>query len=147
MKKPGIKGQVGPLGEDLLILIAGVLCITAVLISLNYYYTSTVSAQRQTTEYEKIMLLAEITANKWSTNSSDTRYTRLMDNKKICTKCITPKDMIISYAMHDLTSNKTICECGTKANNTLNIRLPVALKKSDKKTHPCLLEVKAIFIH
>ncbi|OYT53280.1 MAG: hypothetical protein B6U72_06375 [Candidatus Altiarchaeales archaeon ex4484_2] len=141
MRDIGSKGQAGPLGEDLISIVVAVLSITAVLTTLNYFLSNKITDSMETRMYEKSWLLAELTAARWSNNQSYARYTRVLDASKICSECIKLKGYETTYTVEDLIDGKTLCSCGTPVNESMNVRLPVAIKTGNNKIHPGTINV------
>ncbi len=143
MKGVDRRGQMSPLGEDLISIVVVVLSITAVLTTLNLFLSSKITDCRETSIYEKSWLLAELTATMWSFNNSTSRYTRLLDADRICSECPRAEGYDTHYTVKDLLDGKILCSCGTPVNNSRNVRLPVAIRAGNNKTHPGIINVRA----
>ncbi|MEM4347624.1 MAG: hypothetical protein QW802_03455 [Candidatus Altiarchaeota archaeon] len=141
----GTKGQAGPLGEDLVLLIILILAIAILLTALNNLLTNYVSASAKLDIYRTAWIIADKVSTEWSYVDSSS-YSRLLDVSKICKNCtFSFSNYKLNYKVNDLEDGILLCSCGadfSSTNFTRIVKLPVAIRFSQSEVHPGTLEVE-----
>jgi hypothetical protein len=144
------KGQAGPLGEDLILLIILVLCIAAILVTLNNLFTRYISKSNQLDMYRTALVLGDKISTEWAyTDPSGLAHSRVLDRDKICTNCQSHlSGYTLYYRVMNLKIKTLLCSCGSSFppidptdDTTSIIKLPVAIRFSKEEVHPGTLEI------
>lgn len=120
--KPGKKGQMGPLGEDLVPVILMFLSLVVLVVALNQFFLSQLEKEEQTQRYEKAYALLEKKKSQWSLEGRNR-----LSSEKICTGCEKAK-----YVIKNMENNSMLCSCGKVDGNEISVSLPVALQDEDR---------------
>ncbi len=139
------RGQMGPIGEDLISLTIIVLAIAFLLIALNTAITNHTLNNIELDTYRTAWTTADKLSTEWAyTDSSNTTHSRLLDVNKICRNYTpAPTGYELYYTITDLRENKKICSTGSSLSNTTKTaKIPVALRFDYNKVHPGILEVR-----
>lgn len=139
------KGQAGPIGEDLILLIILVLAIAVLLVTLNNLFINHVSMSNQLDSYRVAWVIADKISTDWAYVYYNSTNTRLLNVSKICKNCIPSfSNYNLNYKVNDLRDEMLLCSCGStlpSTNFTKIIKLPVAIRFSQNKVHPGILEI------
>jgi hypothetical protein len=137
------KGQMGPLGEDLIPLMVIVLAMAAWLVALNIVYTNYIVRNVELSIYRTAWTTADEISAEWAyTDSSNVTHSRLLDVDKICKKNPILPGYTLNIYVRDLKKDRILCTYGSLSSNTTKkAKLPVALRFNHTEIHPGMLEV------
>jgi len=121
------------------------IAIAVLLVNLNYILKNHVLISAKLDSYRTAWIIADRISTEWS-YADFSPSPRLLDLQKICKNCTSSfSNYKLSYRVIDLKDNISLCSCGTalpSSNLTKIVKLPVAIRFSQNRVHPGILEIE-----